>query len=133
MTAYVVSDYWLEGYCEGDGATESPQNLHGRKVRGRRVIYPDELPPVVEVAPEPEPEPVTLDEARVATVAARTALEVVRIARIEAQERKERQQAIDALSAQIALAEARYEAARRAEAQIVRRLHDEDELFLLAA
>jgi len=114
-------------------ATLTTQRLSGRKPRGRKVVFEDELPaPVFVPAPVIEPLP-SLATARAAIVDARAALEAVKIARIEAQERKERQRAIDSLSVELSAAQARYNAAREAEARIVRRLRDEDELFLLAA
>lgn len=133
MSLYVVEDYWIVDYAEGETGYV-PVALHGRKPRGRRVVFPDELPPVVELLPVPVVEPLpSLVVAQRTLAEARTALEAVKVARIEAQERKERRKAIDALSALIDAAQARYEAALAAEALIIRRLRDEDELFLLAA
>lgn len=126
------------GELTGQGAqivalsTRQGSGLHGRR-RGKRVRFEDELPQPVKVeAPQVEPLP-SLDVARAAIADARRAVEAVRIARRQAKERAERQEAINALSVEYERALTLFRQARDAEAQIIRRLRDEDELFFLAA
>lgn len=115
-----------------NAATDAVTALIGAS--GKRVRFEDELPPqpVKVEAPKVEPLP-SLDAARAAIADARRAVEAVRIARRQAKERADRQEAITALSAEYERALTLLREARDAEARIIRRLRDEDELFFLAA
>lgn len=106
-------------------------HLHGRRLRGRRIIYPDELPPPAEVAAiEPLP---TLERARALVIETKRALEVAQVAQQQAQERKAKARALRLLTGELDAVQARYEAALNAERAVIRRLHDDDEFMLLAA
>ncbi len=133
MSRYVAEGYWQTGYAEGETGQVA---LHGRKPRGRRIIYPDELDPFVPVeAPkviEIEPLP-SLERAKAALVEAKQALEAAVEAREAARQAKERAEAIKALETALGQAQARYDAAQEAENGLIQRLREEDDFFLLAA
>lgn len=111
---------------DGTGGTQS---LHGRRVRGRRVIYPDELPAVIE-APKQWPEELpSLAPVAAKLAEAKAALNTAIKARDEAKRAKERA----ALEAALAEAQGRYNEAKGREDAIIRMLRDEDEFWLIAA
>lgn len=121
---------------DGTFTAGAQTGLHGRKVRGRRIIYPDELDPFVPAkAPkviEIEPLP-SLERAKAALVEAKQALDLAIAAKEAARQAKERAKAIKALETAMGQAQARYDAAQEAENGLIQRLRDEDEFFLLAA
>ena len=120
---------------DGTFTAGAQTGLHGRKVRGRRIIYPDEIeiipveaPKVIEIEPLP-----SLERAKVALAEAKQALESVLRAKEAAIQAKQRAKAINALEVALGEAQARYDAAMEAENAIIQRLRDDDDFFLLAA
>lgn len=109
------------------------QNLHGRKPRrGRIVKFADELPPEVIETPKIEPLP-SLETIRAKVAEAKQALEAVQIAQIRAKEREATAKALNALSERYDATLAALQQAEANERAWIRRLHDEDDFFLLAA
>lgn len=129
MALYVLENYWIAGYAEGETGQVA---LTGRRPRGRRIIYPDELDPLPVVLEAPEPLP-SLEVAEAALIEAKAALETAIRTKAEKQQAKERAEAIATLRTALGHAQAQYNAAREREDAIIKRLRDEDELWLLAA
>jgi hypothetical protein len=120
-----------------EGTTVAP--LHGRRIRGRRVYFPDEIDPVIEV----EAAQRAVDGVEVPTLPSLAPIaEQIEDAKRQAQaflariiaERKAqaRQAALDALTAEFDAVLEMIEAIKAREALIVQRLRDDDDFILLA-
>lgn len=133
MSLYVAAGYWTAGYAQGETAPAA-QLLHGRKLRrrGRIIKFADELPPEVVETPKIEPLP-SLETIRAKVAEAKQALEAVQIAQIRAKEREATAKALNALSERYDATLAALQQAEANERAWIRRLHDEDDFFLLAA
>ena len=127
----------LLALVEEESVTVAP--LHGRRVRGRRVYFPDELDPVVEAETAQQ----AVNDVEVPTLPSLAPIAAqIEAAKLEAQaflariaaERKARAEeaALAALMAKFDAVMEGIEAYKAREALIVQRLRDEDELILLA-
>ncbi len=121
--------------AEITGPITPSTRLHGRerrRIRGRRIIFPDELDPVPEIVPVP-PKPSIPWQAIVAEERAATARIEQAIARVETGFAEAKQKkALDRLRTAHSEAVAELREAERAERAWIERLHEEDELLLLA-
>lgn len=125
---------------EGNLTAAAVQSLHGRKVRGKRVYFPDELDPVIEakaaqdaVAGIEVPTLPSLAPIAAQIEAAKQDAQAL-LTRIAAERKaKARQAAVAALTGEFEAALDVIEAIKVREAEIVRRLRDDDDFLLLAA
>lgn len=134
--AFEATAFEATAFVTGEGGT-AVRPLHGRKLRGKRVYFPDELDPII--APE-------VVQAAIAAVElpqireladkieqAKRQAEVLFAKLAKEREAKARQQRLDALADQIELVVSEMEATKAREQAWIARLRDEDDFFFLAA